>query len=63
MEQKETYNEAIDKLKTIYRDLESGEIDVDALSEKVREASRLINICKEKLYKVDEDVKKIIEEI
>jgi exodeoxyribonuclease VII small subunit len=63
MEQKETYNEAIKKLQSIHHELESGEIDVDMLSEKVNEASRLIKICKDKLYKVDEDVKKIIEKI
>ncbi|MDR0835498.1 MAG: exodeoxyribonuclease VII small subunit [Tannerella sp.] len=52
MEKEETYNEAIEKLQSIYRALESGEIDVDVLSEKVKEASRLIKICKDKLYKV-----------
>jgi len=63
MEQIETYKEAIKKLQSIHKELESGEIDVDVLSEKVNEASRLIKICKDKLYKVDEDVKKIIEKI
>ena len=63
MEKEETYNEAIVKLQDIYAELESGKIEVDTLSEKVREAGRLIKICKDKLYKVDEDVKKIIEEI
>jgi exodeoxyribonuclease VII small subunit len=63
MEQIETYKEAIKKLQSIHKALESGEIDVDVLSEKVNDASRLIKICKDKLYKVDEDVKKIIEKI
>jgi exodeoxyribonuclease VII small subunit len=63
MEKIETYTEAVKKLKTIYTELESGEIDVDILSEKIREASHLIKICKDKLYKVDEEVKKIMEEI
>ena len=31
--------------------------------EKVREATRLIKLCKEKLYKVDEEVKKVLEEL
>ena len=38
-------------------------MDVDLLSEKVREATRLIKLCKEKLYKVDEEVKKVLEEL
>ena len=39
-------------------EIENGDLDVDILSEKVKEATRLIKLCKEKLYKVDEEVKK-----
>jgi exodeoxyribonuclease VII small subunit len=48
MEKKETYNEAIEKLRAIVEDIEQGELDVDILSEKVKEAKRLIKLCKEK---------------
>jgi len=63
MEEKETYNESIEKLRTIVADIERGELDVDELSHKVKEASRLIQLCKEKLFKADEEVKKILEEL
>ena len=63
MEKKETYNEAIEKLRVIVEDIESGELDVDVLSEKVKEATRLIKLCKEKLFKADEEVKKILDEL
>jgi len=63
MEEKETYNESIDKLRVIVADIERGELDIDELSQKVKEASRLIQICKEKLFKADEEVKKILEEL
>ena len=63
MESKETYNEAIEKLRLIVEDIERGELDVDILSEKVKEATRLIKLCKEKLFKADEEVKKILEEL
>jgi Exonuclease VII small subunit. len=63
MEQKETYNEAIEKLRAIVEDIERGELDVDILSEKVKEATRLIKLCKEKLFKADEEVKKILDEL
>lgn len=59
----ETYNEAVEKLRKIVADIENGELDVDVLSEKVKEATRLIKLCKEKLYKVDEEVKKVLEEL
>lgn len=57
----ETYQEAVEKLRTIVADIERGDMDVDLLSDKVKEAARLIRLCKNKLYKVDKDVKKILE--
>ena len=67
----ETYNEAVEKLRKIVADIENGELlqhcgpwpISDILSEKVKEATRLIKLCKEKLYKVDEEVKKVLEEL
>ena len=38
----ETYNEAVEKLRKIVADIENGDLDVDILSEKVKEATRLI---------------------
>ena len=60
-EKKESYNKAIEKLRGIIHDIESGELDVNVLSEKVKEASRLIKLCREKLFKADEEVKKILD--
>jgi exodeoxyribonuclease VII small subunit len=63
MEKQETYNEAVEKLRVIVDEIERGELDVDVLSEKVKEAMRLIKLCKDKLFKTDEEVKKILEEL
>ena len=63
MEHKESYNEAVEKLRLIVEDIERGELDVDVLSEKVKEATRLIKLCKDKLFKADEEVKKILDEL
>ena len=63
MEKKETYNDSIEKLRVIVASIERGELDIDELSEKVKEASRLIKVCKEKLTVADEEVKKILEEL
>lgn len=59
----ESYNEAMDKLRLIVAEIERGDLDVDLLSEKANEASRLIKLCKEKLFKADEEVKKILENL
>ncbi|MDR1746730.1 MAG: exodeoxyribonuclease VII small subunit [Tannerella sp.] len=63
MKKEETYNESIGKLRAIVAEIENEQLDVDMLSEKVKEASRLIRLCKDKLYKADEEVKKILEEL
>ena len=46
----ESYNEAIEKLRLIVEAIEKGDLEVDLLSEKVKEASRLIKLCKDKLF-------------
>ena len=59
----ESYKEAIEKLRRIVAEIDRDELDVDLLAEKVKEASRLIKLCKEKLYKVDEEVRNVLEEL
>lgn len=58
-----SYSEAMERLESIMSRINSGAVDIDTLSDNLREAQELIKICREKLYKVDEDVKKIIESI
>ncbi|HHT29783.1 MULTISPECIES: exodeoxyribonuclease VII small subunit [Petrimonas] len=58
-----TYSQAKQELEAIVSAIESGELDVDALTEKVRRASMLIAFCKEKLTKTDEELQKILEQI
>lgn len=59
----ESYQEAVEKLRRMVAEMENGELDVDVLSDRVKEATRLIKLCKEKLYKADEEVRKILEEL
>jgi exodeoxyribonuclease VII small subunit len=63
MEEKESYSESIAKLHAILTDIEQGEPDIDTLTEKVEEATRLIKQCREKLFKTNDEVKKILEEL
>lgn len=58
-----SYAEAVERLETIMSRINNGAVDIDTLSDNLREAQELIKICRDKLYKVDEDVKKIIENI
>ena len=59
----ESYNEAIKRLRAIVAEIEQGDLDVDLLADRVKEATLLIQLCKDKLYKVDEEVKKVLEEL
>lgn len=58
-----SYTEAFEELQAITREIEQGEINVDQLSEKVRRASELIRICRDKLVSTEEDVNNILKEI
>ena len=62
-DKKESYTAAITKLRQIIEDIERGELDVDVLSAKVKEAGRLISRCQDKRLKADEEVKKILDEL
>ena len=58
-----SYNEAYARLEEIEALIESNKLDVDELGDKLKEASALLKICKDKLFKVNEETKKILEEI
>lgn len=63
MTENPNYHDAFEELKSIVDEIEEGEISVDELSQKVKRASELIKICKEKLTSTEEDVKAILEEL
>jgi len=58
-----SYKEAYARLEEIQALIESNRLDVDDLSDKLKEASVLLKICKEKLFSVNEETKRILEEM
>ena len=54
------YEEAIKKLEEIVERMEKGELDIDQMAEQLKEAQKLVKMCKERLSKVYEDVKKVL---
>ena len=56
------YEKAIKEIETIVEQMESNQLDIDQLAEKLKEAKRLIKECKEKLYKTNEEVKALLDE-
>ena len=57
------YNKAIKRLEEIIGKIENEEIDVDELSEKVKEAVELITICKERIEKAEMEVKRVVDDL
>jgi exodeoxyribonuclease VII small subunit len=63
MTKKISYKEAVAEIEDILSKIENEELDVDELSDKVKRVSSLIKICKQKLFKTEEEVERILDEI
>lgn len=55
------YNEAITELEQLVQKMQSPDCDIDNLAQYTARALELLNFCKEKLTKTDEEVKKCLE--
>ncbi len=58
-----SYTKSIKELEEILERIENNDLDVDVLTQEIKKASELIKSCKEKLYKTDEEIKKILDKI
>ena len=56
------YEAALAELQAIVRKMENDELDIDQMSEQLKRAQELIKLCKNKLTKTDEEIKKILAE-
>lgn len=60
MAKKETYTEAMKRLEGIVSRIEGNELDIDELADQLKEAQRLIKYCRDKLYKADGEIRKML---
>ncbi len=58
-----TYKEAIGEIEQILNQVEEGETDVDKLTDKVKRVVYLLKICRDKLYRTEQEINKVIEEV
>lgn len=56
------YEEAVRQIEDIVSRMENDELDIDSLSAELKTAQKLIKMCKDKLQKTEDDVKKILED-
>ncbi|MBQ2951330.1 MAG: exodeoxyribonuclease VII small subunit [Prevotella sp.] len=55
------YEEAVREIEQIVAKMESNTTDIDAMAEQLKRAQELIKLCKDKLTKTDEEIKKVLE--
>ena len=59
--EKMAYKDAFKRLQEIQQLIEGNKLDVDELSTVLKEATALLKVCKDKLFVVSEETKKILE--
>lgn len=60
-DRKFNYEQAVEQLETIVGKMESGELDIDSLSEQLKTAKELIGKCRNKLQKTDAEIRKLLD--
>ena len=55
------YEEEVKRLEQIVQQMESGDLNIDQLTEQLKEAQRIIKSCKAKLTKTDAEIKQLLE--
>lgn len=50
------------QLESIAGKMESGELDIDSLSEQLKTAQKLIKLCKDKLTATEKDIKAVLDD-
>ena len=60
MQEKLTYEQAMQKLEAMAQQMEQGEIGVDEMAERLREAQKLMKYCHEKLYEAEKNCKSLL---
>jgi exodeoxyribonuclease VII small subunit len=58
-----TYTEAVAAIEEILQQIETGEMDIDELAAKVKQASELLKFCKGKLFQTEKEIEKILKEM
>ncbi len=55
-----SYRESIEEVEAILEKIESGQTDIDDLAGEIKHAAKLLQECKEKLFRTEQEVEKIL---
>lgn len=61
MEKEMKYEEAMSQIEEIVRRMENDELDIDTLAQQLKRAQALVRLCKDKLTKTDEEIRKLLD--
>ena len=56
------YEEALSQLEDIVSKMENEELDIDELTTELKQAQKLVKLCKDKLTETDKEIKTILKE-
>jgi len=59
---KKTFEESLQELESIVKELESGNVNLDDAINKYSEAMKLVKVCEDKIKNAEEMVTKIVKE-
>ena len=60
--EKISYDAAIQEVENTLEQIENGSLSVDELAEKVARVTRLLNLCRERLYQTEAKIEKVLSE-
>lgn len=55
-----SYNQAIQEIENILREMQSENCDIDRLAANTKRAAELIELCRQRLTRTEQEVRKII---
>ena len=53
------YSQAMKRLEEIVKQIDSNQLEIDQMVEKIEEANQLIAFCSDKLTKADQEIEKL----
>ncbi len=60
MQEKLSYEQAMNRLEEIARQMDENKIGIDEMAERLKEAKQLIGDCRKRLYEVDGEIQEIL---
>lgn len=62
MQEKMTYEQALQRLETIANRLEQGDVPIDEIARQLKEAQQLVKLCRDQLTAADEAIAQLNKE-